>query len=737
MPSRILRQSLFLSILLASAASAQQFPLQMLATVNGNVLAIPNQAQLPFVTSVGKSEVVQVNATYVGSGKINVKDIPQILGSIEFNANLNGKPPLTLNPGDSFSFTITFTPTSSAPVSAVLNLPFTETIPGVGNQPPTVSSNAISLQLFGSAASFVLSYIKDLNVIPLPPGTPMAFDPTPINTTAVLTLNITNNGSGIGQVTNIALTGNAFSLVGTPLFPASIQSGATLQIGVQYKPTGMASDTGQIQITFSDGTVLTVPLQGSSTSSTLVYTVIANGKSTTVKPGDTITLPDTDLGSTSSVLMRVQNTGNGTATINSIGANPSQIYQLSGTPPVLPKTLAPNDSFTFTITFAPQTPGAVPGVLIVGNDSFTLTGNGLGSSLQFSFVTAGVTEIIGKNGVTSVVFPPTQVTKTQQIPFTVKNIGTLPSVISNIAIAEANSPFSVSGLPNLPLNLAPGASTSFMVSFTPTTPLVANGTLLINTTTVGLSGKGTAPPPLPSYTISGPAGNVAPQSQPSVSLKLASPYPAAINGVLTLTTSGTLPSDPAVQFATGGTSPRTVPFTIPANGTDANFAGQGTQILLQTGTVAETITLTPSFATADGGVPLTPATPATLQFTVPAAAPVLIAATIAATSTNSITLNFTGFSTTRTLTTLNIQFTAATGFTLASSQITVDLHQAATVWFQSTGSQAFGGQFTVSVPFTFSGTVSATQTLLQTIASFSATISNEVGASNSVTASIQ
>jgi hypothetical protein len=733
MRSHLLQRGAFLALSVAAVASAQQFPLQMLATFNGNVFAIANQSQLPFNGSVGKPEVVQVTATYVGSGKINVTQVPQILGSTEFSANLSGKLPITLSPGDSFSFTITFTPTSSTQASAVFNLPFTETTPGVGNQPPTVSSNAISLSLLGSAASFVLSYIKDGNVIPLPAGTPMVFDATPINTTVVLQFNITNNGSGTGQVTNIVVTGKSFSLVGTPLFPATIQAATNFPIGVQYKPTAVESDTGQIQITFVDGTVLSVALQGSATSPTLVYTVIVNGKSTPVLPNGTISLPDTDLGSTSSVLLRVQNTGNGTATIGSINAAPSQIFQLSGTPPLLPKTLAPNDSFTFTITFAPQASGPVTGELVVGADPFTLTGNGLGSNLQFSYVIGGNKVTIGKNGVTSVVFIPTQVTKAEPIPFTVTNTGTLPSVISNIAIAEANSPFSVSGLPKFPLNLAAGASSSFTVSFAPVTIGVANGTLLINTTPVSLSGQGTAPPALPAYTISGPTGNVAPQSQPSVSLKLASPYPVAINGVLTLTTSGTLGSDPAVQFSTGG---RTVPFTIPANVTDANFASQGTQILLQTGTVAETITLTPSFATA-AGVDLTPSNPATLQFAVAAEAPVLIAATEAASGANSVVLNFTGYSTTRTLTTLNVQFTAASGFTLATSQVTVDLRQVATVWFESTASQGFGGQFTVSVPFTFSGTVPTGKTLLQTIGSVSATISNQVGASNSVTSPIQ
>jgi hypothetical protein len=332
------------------------------------------------------------------------------------------------------------------------------------------------------------------------------------------------------------------------------------------------------------------------------------------------------------------------------------------------------------------------------------------------------------------VFSAVQITKSASIPFTVKNIGTLPAVISNIAVQGANSPYSISGLPPLPKSLAPGASLSFTINFTPTSVGVVGDTLLINTTAVPLSGQGTAPPALPAYTISGPSGNVAPQSQPTITLKLASPYPVALNGVLTLTTNGTLGSDPAVQFSVDN---RAVPFTIPAGSTVANFAQQGNQIQLQTGTVASTITLTPTFTTAIGNVDLTPADPTTLQFTVAAAPPVLVAATLASSSSNSIVLSFTGYSTTRTLTKLNLQFTAASGFTLATSQLSVDISGEAAVWFGSAASQGFGGQFTVSMPLTFSGTTPTGVSLLQTIASVSATVSNESGTSNAVTTPIQ
>ena len=716
-----------------SLALAQQFPLQMVATTNGLVATIPNQATLPFAAAVGQSQMYHIAATYAGSGKITISQVPQVFGSGEFSASFDRALPLTLSPGDNFTFDIIFKPTSSTQASAIFNLPFTETVAGTGtgNPQPVVTSNAINLTLVGSAASFVLSYTKNGNVIPLPVGATMLFDPTPLTFTQTLPINITNNGSAAGQVTDIEISGKAFTITGKPLLPLTVPAGQFFQVGVVYKPTAVGTDTGQVVITFLDGTTSTIPLQGSGTSPTLVYTLIQNGKSTTVVPGGTIPLPDTDVGSTATATIRVQNTGTGSTVINSVNAA-GQGFQVSGLP-VLPKTLATNDSFPFTLTFAPTQPGAQTGTLLVGTDLFNLSGTGLGSKLEYSYTAGGATLTIGSNGVTGVVFSPVQVTKSEQIPFKVTNKGTLPAVISNIAVAENNSPFSVTGTPALPDTLAPGASLSFVVNFAPTSTGVSNGNLLINNSSVPLTGSATAPPPLPADTISGPSGTVEPQTQPSVTLKLASAYPVAIHGVLTLTTSGTLGSDPAVQFSTGG---RTVPFTIAANGTVANFAGQGNQILLQTGTVASTITLTPTFTNASG-VDLTPADPTTLQFTVPSAAPVLLAGAETASSANSIVLSFTGFTTTRTLTKLDVQFTAAPGFTLTSPQVSVDLRQAATIWFESTGSQGFGGQFTVTVPFTFSGTVGTGQTLVQAIASFSATISNESGASNSVTSPIQ
>jgi hypothetical protein len=209
-----------------------------------------------------------------------------------------------------------------------------------------------------------------------------------------------------------------------------------------------------------------------------------------------------------------------------------------------------------------------------------------------------------------------------------------------------------------------------------------------------------------------------------------------VQGVLTLTTSGNFGTDPAVQFSTGS-SPgnRTVDFTIPANSTSANFVGQGPQILLQTGTVAETVTLTPSFETT-GGVNLTPASPSTLQFTIPSAAPVLTVVQPSSEAAASFTLLITGYSTTRDLSSVTITFTPAPGYTLATAQFTTSISQVAALWFGGTTSQAFGGLFEISIPINLTGSVPNGKTLLGTIASVAATVNNSVGTSNSLQASL-
>ncbi len=750
MPS-VLRAFFFTALVLAAlgagVASAQTIDFQLLAIpVSGNPATVPNGQTIALAApNVGAQTQVTIVATYTGSTSATIPMPPQVLGSTEIKVTEPSTEsfPLVLMPSQKLTFTVTYTAANANQVSAQVTVPFTEqaTPPASG----TISS-AIDLIFIGEAPLFTLSYFitptngSNPNILPIAPGGTITFPPTQLNTTATGGLEISNVGSGPGQVTGVALLSGAphFQLAGVPLItptvPATLTPGtntATLAIGILYTPSAVETDTGQIQITYQDGTTALINLVGNGATSSYSYSYLSGTTSTPVLPGGTITfqtVPVTTTGTTpatSKVIVTVTNKGNGNGTINSINTTgPFTVSGLLATPPVL----KPGDSESFTVTYTPTAVGPQTGALQVGNDMFTLSGTGGGTLLAFSYSSNGSTiQITGNNGV---VFPSIAVGKTENVTFTVMNSGTVATTIT-LVTASPTPPFSVPVLP--PANLAAGQSTSFPITFAPNTVGPVTGALSVNGVAVSLFGGGSAPPALPSYTLTGPSGTVSPASQENVSLTLASSYPVDIHGVLTLTTSGNFGTDPAVQFSSGS---RTVNFVIPAGSASANFAGQGSEIPLQTGTVAETVTLTPSFATASG-VDLTPSSPSTLQFTVASLAPVLESVRVTGQTASSFTLLIIGYSTTRSLGSLNVTFNPASGYNLATSTSTFDLSGVGAFWFQSVASQTFGGQFEVTISFTLTGPVSKNSTLLQAIASVSATISNSVGTSNSLQAPVQ
>ena len=718
-----------LLLLAAGLTQAQSIPFTILVTENGVSATVLNDTTISVNSPLGSGVTVDIKATYLGAAQATIAQPPQLIGSTDFKVTMDGTLPLVLNQGDSVTMHVVFQPTSTASAGSQLTLTFTQpSTSATGGT--TIVQGAIVLGFQGTTPQFTLSYVLQSvgNEVALAPGGTLLFPGTAINTTALATLNVKNTGSGSGQVTAITFPkGPAFKLQGVPLPPVTVPAGQQLPITVLYTPTAVQTDMDQFQITYQSGNTVTVNLQGSGTSAAFTYSYIQGGMSTSVMPTGTIPLPDTNVGDTSSLIISVQNKGNATGTVNSVSIS-GQGFQFSGTLPVFPQTLKQGDTFTFSITFTPTVAGTAQGELVIGSDVFNLSGKGLGGKLAFSYISSAGT--ITLPPATAVVFPPIAVAQSEHVTFVVTNSGTQTATVSNIGIGESKSPFSVSGLAPLPLSLAPGQSSQFTVAFAPVTTGFSNGTLVLDTTNVSLIGSGTTPPPLPSYTIQGPSGNAAPLTQAPVTITLSSSYPLDLTGTLTLTTSGDFGTDSTVQFATGG---RTVNFTIPANTTSADFASQGSQVLLQTGTVAETVTLTPAFATAAGSVDVTPSSPATLQFTIPSQAPVLLTLQTTGQTANSFTLVVTGYATTRALTSLNVTFTAAAGYNLSSAPVTVDLTQVAAAWFASSTSLTFGGQFQITIPFTLQGpNPPSGKTLLDSLASVSATVANGVGTSNSL-----
>jgi hypothetical protein len=106
-------------------------------------------------------------------------------------------------------------------------------------------------------------------------------------------------------------------------------------------------------------------------------------------------------------------------------------------------------------------------------------------------------------------------------------------------------------------------------------------------------------------------------------------------------------------------------------------------------------------------------------------APVISAVSLQKTS-GGVTLTFSGYSTTKEATHATIQFNAATGASLTAPTITVPLTATLGAWYSSAAASAFGSQFSLGIPFTISGDVSA-------IGSVTVVLANSQGNSAPVT----
>ena len=222
-------------------------------------------------------------------------------------------------------------------------------------------------------------------------------------------------------------------------------------------------------------------------------------------------------------------------------------------------------------------------------------------------------------------------------------------------------------------------------------------------------------PATPTVTITLTPDTSAPAQQPQVGVTLSSAFPVDITGTLTITFQSSVGGDDqTIRFSNGS---RTANFTIPAGSTQVS-AGN-----LLTGTVAGTIKLTASLQAS--GTDITPSPAPSKTVTVAASAPVISSVVLQA---NGATLNVivTGYSTTRDMVSGLFHFAAATGSTLAQSDLTVQLASAFSAWYGNSASNATGSQFVLTMPFSLSQGTAAS------ITAVTVTLTNSKGASPAV-----
>jgi hypothetical protein len=199
-------------------------------------------------------------------------------------------------------------------------------------------------------------------------------------------------------------------------------------------------------------------------------------------------------------------------------------------------------------------------------------------------------------------------------------------------------------------------------------------------------------PAVSAASLTGAPGQTNPAQQLPLGLSLSSVYPFALSGTLTLSFSPTsvMPADdPAVQFSTGG---RTVNFTIPANTANATFPSQ---LMLMTGTVAGTITITGGFNNGPSGL-------AFASVGVRSMAP-QISGIVASRVSGGLRVQVSGYSSERRVTRADFVFDVRTSNGIERVTLTKTVEADFGNWYQSAASQPFGSTFFFEQLFTVQG----------------------------------
>lgn len=714
--------------LLAQAPGPAPFSLR--SQQGQNVQLLNDGGTITFSSEgVGQPVSTTVTFTYTGRATATINSLDAI-GSTDFSVTLRDvATPFTMNPNDTATFLVQYSPTALGKVTGTARINYTE-----GRTTANVIINLVGVQPdFG----FSVAILPKGNQTSISPDGGIAFPDTVVNPanpalnqTSSATFVITNRGSGQGTVNNIVGSGAQFNLSGVPLLPAVIQPSQTLTFTVNFAPTQLVSSSGTVRIDFVLRSV-NFSLLGNGIGGVLAYEFVAGSTTRAVSPNDTLTLPQTNLGDKNTATFRVRNTGNADATVAAI-ASSDPLFALSNVP-FLPLTLQAGNSATFTITFAPTQPGTFTARLRIDSASFNLSGVGLGVNLSYAATVGAASTTLLNNG--TLIFPPTQVGATSSAQFQVSNTGNAVTFVNSISLTGPTGVFALTSLPGLPVRIEGGATISFGLVFAPNTLGVTTGTLRIDGQSFNLSGAGNDPPPLPAVAFSGATAATDAAQQIAVGVTLANPYPVPLVGKMLLTfapAADVFSDDLSIQFASGG---RSVNFVVPANTTRGVFGLSDSQVRLQTGTVAGTITLAALFVTDPGGINLTAnAAPAT-NIAVRPSPPRVRSVQLGTRTATSFTILITGYAPTRSVNQMAFQFAPFVDpndkdLKLDTTSLNLSVDGSFNAWYQSTASQAFGSLFTATVTFNVRGNVDAIQ-------SVAVTLGNALGTSNSVSVNLR
>ncbi len=287
-----------------------------------------------------------------------------------------------------------------------------------------------------------------------------------------LTDTLTNSSSSAVTISGVSSSDPSFVVTGLAT-PFALPPGQSATILVTFTPQAAGKPSGRLSIATSpaNGGVLRVGLSG-----------IAVAAGTLAVNPSALSFGNVGVGQSAAKTATLTNSGGSSVTVSKASVS-NAAFTISGL--TLPVTLGANQSTAFTVTFAPKSSGAISSSITVNGDASLTTGAVAGSTstssaapISASLTVAGDGTTAGQLGVApaTVAFGSVAVGSTQSQNVTLTNSGGSSAIISQATSTGAG--VRISGL-TLPLTLASGQSSTFQVTFAPTSAGSVTGGLAI------------------------------------------------------------------------------------------------------------------------------------------------------------------------------------------------------------------------------------------------------------------
>lgn len=429
----------------SSTQGTQTLPGTLTATPTsitfGNVQVGTSQTQSDTLTNTGSSGLTVTAATVSGAGFTTT------------GLNL----PLTLDVGQSVTFSVVFSPLSAG--SATGNLALTNSASSTPLNVALAGTGVAAGGLTGSPASFSFGNVQ-----------------VGLSQSQIETLN--NTSSQSFTLSQTTFSGMGFSTTGLTL-PMTLGPNQSASFAVVFTPTTVGAANGTLSITVS----------GSSTTLDFALSGIGVAPATLSATPATLTFTSVQVGQTQSQTETVRNTGGTNSTISQATVAGSG-FSISGL--ATPLTLTPGQSASFSVTFAPKSAGTVSGSVMIDSDATN-------PALSVTLSGTAVTQSQGTLSATAVNAGSVVVGTTGSQTGTLSATGASVSVTS-VSLSGANaSEFFISGI-TFPVTVTTTQPVTFTVNFTPGSSGAASATASFASTavntpnTASLTGTGTAAP---------------------------------------------------------------------------------------------------------------------------------------------------------------------------------------------------------------------------------------------------